>query len=300
MSYERLAERLATGKTIILDGATGTEIERRGAPMAGVGWSMLANAEAPDIVRQIHEDYIEARADVIIANTFSGQRHRLERAGLADRLAELNRRGVELALEARENAHPNRDIAVAGSIAPPSAWESASFSSVVDAYAEQAALLAEAGVEFMALEMLQDVSHATMVIEAAKATGLPVWAGFSCKLEEDGRTVSLLSSPPGESFADSLDALGPLGVDAVSIMHTEVEVVGPALEVLAARWAGPTGAYPHAGSTHEHVWTYDESYTPERLLEATIGWREQGATILGTCCGMGPDHIRILTANFAD
>ncbi len=274
MSYQRVAERLAAGRTIIIDGATGTEIERRGGRLVRNAWSMVANAEAPNIVRQVHADYINAGADVLIANTFSGQRFRLASDGLADRVEELNRRGVELALEAREQAHADRDIAVAGTISPSMVWEKASdpayLSQAVDAYREQATLLAEAGAELIALEMLSDVRHARAAIDAAVATGLPVWAGFSCKLADDGQTVVLLGGGPGETFADSLEALGPLGVDAVSIMHTEVEVVA------------------------------DESYTPERLLDGAIGWRAQGATMFGTCCGMGPDHIRKLAGHFAD
>ena len=86
--------------TVILDGATGTELQRRGAPMDDDAWCAVATATHPDQLRAIHEDYIRAGADIVTANTFASARHLLERAGIGERTAELQRLAVRLAREA--------------------------------------------------------------------------------------------------------------------------------------------------------------------------------------------------------
>ena len=114
--FRDLLARLDQDKIIILDGATGTELQRRGVPMHGFAWSAAALDTHPETVRALHEDYIRAGADVIITNSFSTARHVLEPAGLGDRVRALNQRAVSLAQAARENAASGRPVAIAGSI----------------------------------------------------------------------------------------------------------------------------------------------------------------------------------------
>src|SRR3712207_2755816 len=99
-----LQQRLDRGEVVILDGAMGTELERRGVPMDTVAWDAAALFTHPDTVREVHEDYIRAGADVIITNTFATARHVLEPAGMGERFRELNTRAVALAKEAREKS----------------------------------------------------------------------------------------------------------------------------------------------------------------------------------------------------
>ena len=99
-----LRQRLDRGEVIVLDGAMGTELERRGVPMDDAAWSAAALITHPDTVREVHEDYIRAGADVIITNTFATARHVLEPAEMGGQFRELNTRAVTLAKQARENA----------------------------------------------------------------------------------------------------------------------------------------------------------------------------------------------------
>src|SRR5450631_107416 len=101
---EEFERRLAGGEVVLLDGGTGTELEARGIPMDGAVWCGVAVLEHRDVVRMVHEDYIRAGAEIITANTFPSNRLALEPAGLGDRVTEINRRAVETALQARENA----------------------------------------------------------------------------------------------------------------------------------------------------------------------------------------------------
>ncbi|RWX51790.1 Homocysteine S-methyltransferase [Candidatus Electrothrix marina] len=112
-----LEEKLQKGHTVLLDGATGTELEHRGVPMNSAAWSVEAVYSHPDVVQDIHEDYIRAGVDVITVNSFSMGRHMFISAGLADDFRQLNRSAVELAIRARDRT-ATAPVAIAGSIAP--------------------------------------------------------------------------------------------------------------------------------------------------------------------------------------
>src|SRR6516164_5598529 len=98
-----LQQRLDRGDVLVLDGAMGTELQRRGVPMDGIAWSGAALATHPETVLGVHEDYLRAGAEVLITNSFAASRHVLEATGLGERVAELNRRSVALARDAIAN-----------------------------------------------------------------------------------------------------------------------------------------------------------------------------------------------------
>ena len=154
-------------------------------------------------------------------------------------------------------------------------------------------------MDLIALEMLSDVDHSRVAIEAALETGLPVWAGFSCGPADDRGVVRLLDSPPEESFADALAALPLSRVAMANVMHTQVADVAAALQVVRANWSGPTGAYPHHGIYKRPSWPFDDAMSPEALAKDAESWVGLGARMLGTCCGTGVDHIRLLHDRFA-
>jgi hypothetical protein len=112
---EVISGRLADGELVIIDGGTSSQLQADGVPMDDLVWSARANLEQPDLVQRVHEAYIRADAEVIIANTFAASRAALEPAGLGSRVAEANRSGVAAALRAREAA-ASRPVAVAGSM----------------------------------------------------------------------------------------------------------------------------------------------------------------------------------------
>jgi len=113
--HQAFLQRIKDGHQLLIDGATGTEIERRGVPMVDHGWNGGGTLTHPEIVRQVHEDYIRCGAQVVISNTFSTSRHVLQDAGLEQHFELLNRRGVELAVEARNNMG-TPDVLVAAGI----------------------------------------------------------------------------------------------------------------------------------------------------------------------------------------
>src|ERR687894_2020628 len=207
-----LQQRLDGGGVVLLDGAMGTELERRGVPMDDAAWDAAALVTHPDTVREVHEDYIRAGADVIITNTFATARHVLEPAGMGERFRELNTRAVTLAQEARENAADGA-VFIAGSISTFTARYDYSYEPRAEKaranYREQAEVLAESGADVIALEMMRDIEQTTYALEAAVTTGLPLWIGFSCQTTDEGAIVLW---DAGHSLAEALDRVPLSGV----------------------------------------------------------------------------------------
>jgi len=294
---EALQRRIDAGEVILLDGATGTELERRGVPMHGGVWSGAAVHTHPDVVRLVHEDYMRAGADIIITNTFSTARHVLEPAGLGHLVKDINTRAVTLAREARDAVGVERPVYIAGSISSFGSGlrsgQAPSEEKAGASYREQAQLMADAGADLLMLEMMQDAEQSSYALEAATSTGLPTWVGFSCKLSEDGPEVALLRSG-GETFAESLNAIMPLGGSLISVMHSEIEATIPALRVVKESWRGPIGAYPHSGEFVMPNWQFRNIISPRDYLAEALKWVQMGVQVIGACCGVGTDHIRLL------
>jgi S-methylmethionine-dependent homocysteine/selenocysteine methylase len=298
VGLSQLQERLAAGEVVIIDGAMGTELQRRGVPMDKVAWSAAAIATHPDTIREIHEDYIRAGADVIITNTFGAARHVLARASLGEKVAELNKRAVELAREARERAADGRPVLVAGSMSSFLPEDDQSKMIMPDvavaSYREQAEVLASAGADLIALEMMQDVAYTVYALEGALATGLPVWVGFSCRLAADGETVLFYRKDVDAPFAEAIDKVMSVGGSVAGIMHSEIDVMIPALKTLGEHWSGPVAAYPHRGRFIMPEWQFVDAISPDDYVAEARKWLDAGARIIGGCCGIGPDHIRAL------
>ncbi len=287
--------RLERGDVLILDGAMGTELQRRGVPMNGIAWSATAMATHTNIVRAVHEDYLRAGAEVLITNSFATSRHVLTPAGLGDRVKELNRRSVELAREACDRVSRDKPVWIAGSISSFVPYGDYSLRPSREAerasYREQAELLAEAGADLLALEMIRDIDQGQVMVEAAAAAGLPVWAGFTCRLGDDGQSTVLRGRDAERSLKDCLGPVLAAGTcSVVAIMHSDIDTSNDALEVTLAGWPGTIACYPECGEWENPNWRFG-NLTPEAFAAAAAAWVDRGVQIVGGCCGIGPDHI---------
>lgn len=278
--------RLRGGGIVLIDGGTGGELARRGVGMSPLVWSGLAARDSASTLRAVHADFVRAGAEVVTTNTFGTTRFVLERAGLGGEFAAINRRAVAAAVSAREAA-AGRPIAIAGSMSClPPGFDAAAYPPAAverDAYLELALLLAEAGVDAIALEMIQDAEHGRLAMAAALETGLPVWLGISAR-RADGRLVAY--DYPERRIEPVLEALAVLGPAVVNVMHTPVEAVDAALACVKRHWRGPIGVYPEL----------ERGVPPETLVEHAVRWVRSGARLLGGCCGAGPDHVAALAA----
>jgi S-methylmethionine-dependent homocysteine/selenocysteine methylase len=298
-----LAVRLAAGEVVIIDGGMGTQLQAEGVPMDQAAWCALANLEQPGVVQRVHEAYIRAGAQVIIANTFAASRAGLELAGLGGRVAEANVSAVGAALAAREAA-ADGPVVVAGSMSsfcpammaagaagPPGDQR---FPGLAE-FREQAQLLAGAGADLIALEMIGARGYGRAAVQAAAETGLPVWLGITAVRRADGT----LGTPPelgdGDGFEDLLTALASPALAAVTVMHSDPEVIPDAIEIIRRRFTGPIGAYAETGSWTPPNWVFD-GLTPGQYLQHAHAWARCGAQLIGGCCGTGPEHIQALAS----
>jgi S-methylmethionine-dependent homocysteine/selenocysteine methylase len=222
----------------------------------------------------------------------------LTAAGLEDQMREINASAVRLAQEAWSHASAGRQVWIAGSISTmaPGADKSRrpSVEQMRVSLQEQAETLAAEGVGLLVLEMMRDVTYSIAAVQAAVCTALPIWVGFSCSQRADG---SLILYPGINGTVTLEEALGPVmqqGGSLVAVMHSEVNDTGPALMTLLEHWQGPVGAYPHSGSFAMPHWQFVDIISPEVLVQEARQWVALGAQVIGGCCGIGPDHIRLL------
>ena len=287
---KRFRERLSAGTPLLLDAATGTELQRRGADTRLPLWSARALVESPGLISAIHKDEVAAGAEVLTANTFRTHRRTLEKAGLGGRSRELTLLAVRLAREAAEGA--GREVFIAGSLSPLEDCYRPDLVPEDEAlereHRDQAESLAAAGVDAILVETHNTVRELVAAVRAARATGLP----FVASMVTDG-TGRLLS---GEIIGDAARALLPLAPDAISINCVPARRLAADLERLAAAAPGvPLGAYGNLGLPEdESGWTFADELLPEAYSAEARRWLTIGARLVGGCCGTTPAHTAAL------
>ena len=296
-----LEDRLrGTGTPVIIDGGMGTELEKAGVPMNGNVWSGQAVLTHPESVLTAHEAFINSGAEVIIANTFASARHMLEPGGLGDQVRKINLDAVKLARQARDQT-AKKPVAIAGSIcewAPTSDPKWHNVEAVGESCREQAALLAEAGVDLIALEMCEEIEYSLVATKAALDTGLPVWLGMSARTHEGCSSLSVFDSAELD-FLSLVKTMTQLPVAMINIMHTPIADIDESLDIVQSCWDGPIGIYPESGYFTMPNWQFVDIIEPQDLVELARSWVARGVRMLGGCCGLGPSHIKALREEFA-
>ncbi len=278
---------IASGESLVSDGATGTNYQMRGLERGQAPEQWLF--DAPDQVTQLHRDFIAAGANIILTNSFGGTAVRLAHAGLEDRAAEVNRRAVELARRAIQNER----VWVAGSMGPSGQllepFGTMSREDAVAQFAAQAQALAEGGVDLLVIETQFDLGEATAAFEGARSvTDLPIVVSFSF----DMGTNTMM----GLKAAQVAKELTALGADLVGVncgRSLEENLVN--LQEMRGATHLPIWMKPNAGlprMSDDDVAIYD--VTPDMMGEAAERWLEAGAQIVGGCCGTSPQHLRAI------
>jgi 5-methyltetrahydrofolate--homocysteine methyltransferase len=281
--HQTLAKLLAAGP-VPTDGATGTQLQQRGLPIGSC--PDVWNLEQPDKVEDVARCYVEAGSRVILANTFGANRFVLTRHGLAERVAEVNRAGVEIARRAAggralvfASVGPSGLMLVMGQV---------SEDDLKAAYVEQAEAIAAAGADGIVIETMSDIAETALAAAAAHATGLPVVAcmTFGSGANKDRTMMGVTPEQAAEQLiAAGADVVGSncgqgiAGmVDICRRLHT---VTGGPI------WIKPNAGLPEMldGKTiYRQTAAEFASYVPQ-LIEA-------GAALIGGCCGTTPEFIR--------
>ena len=286
-----IVERVRAGEVLVFDGGYGTELFAAG--LANGACPELWNDTHADVVRRIHKGYFDAGSQIVETNTFGGSRLKLNEYRLGDRTRELNERGARLA----RSVAPAAGF-VAGSIGPtsrlPAEYEplgDTTDEEYFEAFREQAAALAEGGVDLFAVETMMFPQEARAAVRACKAVAeLPVMATMFFQFEElHDRDRTMWGESPGEVATTLLAA----GADAVGMNCGR----GPDRAVVIIRemravTGAPLVAYPNAGLpiTQGDRVTYELG--PEEMAKDYPALLDAGAGIVGACCGSNPAHIR--------
>lgn len=298
MSYGRIKDMLRRGEVIILDGGTGTDIQRRGAPMSGDTWCADANLTHGDIVRAVHVDYVAAGADIVTANTYATSPLLFTHIGRAAEVPRIDKLAVQYARQATKDS----SVCVAGSMSTMRPMQSGSDrNNLAHEWAEDEARalftmkadgLKAAGADLIMMEMMRDADYAVYASEAALATGLPVWIGLSAEKGENGELQGWGRADC--AFDEIARALAALKPDVMCIMHTSPNDTDEAIKVLKRHWQGPVGVYPESGYFKSPDWEFVDVIPPAELVAASRRWQGLGVTAFGGCCGIGPEHIAAL------
>lgn len=282
----------------ILDGGMGGEIQRR-VPEAAHGlWSASALIDSPDMVTEIHREYIAAGATVITTNTYSTIPSYLGKGGLAHRYEELTRTAARLA---RQAAPEGSGVLVAGSLPPLSESYRADLVPSAEEAMPVYRNMVQAMAEHVDLFLCETMASAEEAHTAARAAldlggGKPVYVSWTLN-EEPGTGLR-----SGESVAEAHDRLDGLGIDAFLFNCTHPEAIEVALAELAALTDRPVGCYPNRLNAVPEGWTLDNDVvtglrrdlTGDLYVASILRCIDAGATIVGGCCGIGPGDIRAL------
>ena len=295
--YEHIAAKLARGDIIILDGGTGTDIQRRGATMSGDTWCAEANMTHPDIVCEVHRDYVKAGADMVIANTFATSALLFNALGRDDELLAIDRAAVALAQQAvagQAGGGGGVDLHHApggGGLGPHRQAAGMARGRSRALFARKANNLAAAGVDLIIMEMMRDVRYSLWATEAALATGLPVWVGIATERRADGELV-------GFSHGRIAGRRGARARGHRASPHQHHAFVaqrhGRRHRHRQAALEGADGRLPGERLFHDARVEVCGHHSPENLVEHARGWQGQGVTAFGGCCGLGPQHIAAL------
>ncbi len=273
-------------RVLLADGAMGTQLYNKGIYLNSCFDEL--NLTNPGLVEEVHRDYIRCGVDIIETNTFAANRFKLKKFGLDTRAAAINQAGVRLA-----RAEAGADVLVAGSIGPLGVrvqpWGTVPAAEAEEAFAAQAGVLAEAGIDLFILETFSDPNEIHLAMTAARrvAPGVPIVAEMT--IDEDGN--SLTGATP-EDFTSELEEWG---ADVVGLNCS----VGPAamlpsIERMARVTKLPLSAMPNAGVPREVEGRNIYLCSPDYMAEYAKRFILNGVKLVGGCCGTTPAHIKAM------
>jgi len=294
---------MANMNLVLLDGGMGRELQRRGAPFRQPEWSALALSEAPEQVEAVHRAYIQAGAQVITSNSYAVVPFHIGEARFAAEGEALAARAGQLARQAVVAS--GQPVRVAGSLPPlfgsyrPDLFEPARVDEVLQPLIRGLA----PHVDLWLAETQSSLAEVRAIAAGLPGDGKPLWLSFTLKDEDVDETPRLRS---GEPVAAAAQLAVELGAGALLFNCSQPEVMAAALDTARATFAAagveiPFGAYANAFPPQPEEATANDGLDPLRpdldppgYLSFAQDWQARGASLIGGCCGIGPEHIAVL------
>ena len=294
--FEVVERKIVSGRCVVLDGATGTELPQGSSVNGSAGerlWGADALASSPDSVLSVHRRYAEAGCDVISTDTWGlpnalHDSSKLWEATGPVHWMDLARRGIGLARRATFDAGRADECAVAlslsGDIDTPEGQETIRLLS---------RMFEDEPPDLVLVETLSLVRPSTYeTVERLLETGLPIWLSFRrCRHGLCGVFGEHWGGPEGDSFGRAARRFEEMGVGALLINCIPPDHVDGMLPWLRDFTDLPLGVYPNLGYLSQSGWLSDVGIGGPEYAEMALRWREEGAQIVGGCCGVGPEHV---------
>ncbi|MEM5496423.1 homocysteine S-methyltransferase family protein [Paraglaciecola mesophila] len=283
----------------ILDGGMGQELLRRSSREVTPMWSADIMLNEPELVRDLHREFIDSGARVITLNTYTATPQRLKRENQFEQLTHLHHAAMRVAQEAIELSQRD-DVAIAGSLPPLVASYhpevSLSYEDSLMSYRQLVALQSPASDIFIC-ETMSSICEAQAACTAAKESGKPVWVAFSVSDTQPNQLRS------GELLKDALDELEALYPDAILLNCSLPEAISACWPLMQQSQA-KIGAYANGFVSIDALYPGDTveelemrtDMSPEQYAAHAMHWVQKGASIIGGCCEIDPDHIKALHA----
>jgi homocysteine S-methyltransferase len=277
-----------SNRIFILDGAMGTELERRGFNTGLPLWSAQALLEAPELVLQIHKEYIEAGADIITTNTFRTNPYTITKAGLLKSDRDMPQALTKIACNLAKQAKGDKKVVIGGSVAPiedcfsPQLYPGEEIAQK-DHYAH-IKNLKQSGVDFILAETMLSIKEVLIVLSQAKRLKIDCMVSFA--LQENGNILN------GDNLIEALNTVSEYNPLAFLINCTTLDIIEKVIDSLLANAKIPIGVYPNFGPPVKGK--FAKYLTPEKFAEALFRLGKKGVKILGGCCGTQPQHIKAL------
>lgn len=285
---------------VILDGGMGRELQRCGAPFRQPEWSALALSEAPEVVVAVHAAFIEAGAQVITSNSYAVVPFHIGQERFASEGLELASIAGRLARKAADASA--RPVKVAGSLPPlfgsyrPDLFQPERVTEVLTPLLQGLG----AHVDLWLAETQSSLAEVQAIHAHLPSDGKPFWVSFTLQDEETDGVPRLRS---GEPVADAIEAVAGMGVAAVLFNCSQPEVIGAAVDVARAIterlgadiaigvYANAFPPQPKEATANDGLDELREDLDPLGYLEWAKDWQHRGASMIGGCCGIGPQHI---------
>jgi len=293
----------------ILDGGMGRELERRGAPFKQPEWSALAMMEAPNIVKEVHQSYIASGSRVITTNSYALVPFHIGEDVFKEQGRALAVLSGKVAREAADES--GTDTQVAGSLAPLFGSYRADLYQA-DRVEELAVPLIESLTPYVDLwlsetqSLIDEVTRVKALVDKIDVDKKPFWVSFTLE-DSEPTTEPLLRS--GETVVEAVKAMQAIGVSAILFNCSQPEIIGEAIQVTQKTLASlnassiQIGAYANAfppqpknATANDGLDELRADLTPPTYLAWVKQWQKDGATLIGGCCGIGPEHIAAISA----
>ena len=297
MSYSFIKQRLDQGKIIILDGGIGAELEKSGADMDKDLWFGKCSVDNPELVRKVHERYIDAGADVITTNTYGTTPISMKQYGYDNLIEKYNQKSVRLAKEAAKN----KNVAIAGSVSTFGSFYRLGLKAMIPGFKEQIKILSEEGVDLIILEaMSSQADIVETIIECSSNISLPVWLSISCVMEDKKVMLGYNDTVDTdthiyENLEVAIKNFSRLHKGPILIAHSDINVTGQAIKTAKNNFDGVLGAYPNRGYYEKPHWKFVDNMSPEDYLNEAKSWVKNGVQIIGGCCGVGVEEIKAIS-----